>query len=246
MDISALTTIRGNYDLLRCTDNISFASVLDVGVGRGGASLFFASRGKRVTAIGTSLDSYGYPRGLFAKAGLAPVEVRFEDFSSPDGFDAIWMSHVLEHVMDFGLFLDKAHALLRERGWLFVMVPPYKPRVVGGHVNIGWNLGQLMYVLLLKGFDIRAGHFVSHGYNICGFVQKSSTPLPVVRMAGGDLEALADFWPIPVRQGFNGNMVSVNWFDGFVASPDPIESLPFEVPDVGSGAVSRSAERSAG
>lgn len=98
--------------------------------------------------------------------------------------------------------------------------------MVGGHVNVGWNLGQLMYVLLLNGFDIKNGHFVSHGYNTCAFVRKSLQPLPSLRMAGGDLENLSDLWPMPVHQGFNGNIVSVNWFKNFKAKPDPIEFQP--------------------
>lgn len=35
------------------------------------------------------------------------------------------------------------------------------------HISIGWNVGQLMYVLLLNGFDVAAGRFIEHGYNVC-------------------------------------------------------------------------------
>lgn len=236
INIPDLVTIRGNYDILRCTENLSFDSVLDVGLGRGGASLFFKQHGKDVTCIGTNLENYAYPREVFDDWGIKPIEAKLENFEAQNGFDAIWMSHVLEHVMDFGSFLDKTRSLLRDDGWLFITVPPYKPRVVGGHVSTGWNLGQLMYILLLKGFDIKTGHFVTHGYNVCAFVKKSSKSLPDLQMSGRYIEKLTHYWPIPVHQGFNGNIISINWFKGFEVIPDQVQNLPFSAYNVDNSA----------
>lgn len=82
---------------------------------------------------------------------------------------------------------------------------------MGGHLSTGWNLGQLMYNLLLSGFDIRNGHFCTRGYNVVAFVQKSFLELPELRMDIGDLETLYDYWPMHISQGLEGNIDEVNW-----------------------------------
>jgi hypothetical protein len=125
------------------------------------------------------------------------------------------MSHILEHTLNVGFFLEKARSMLQNEGWLFVVVPPFKQNIVGGHVTPGWNIGVLMYVLLMSRFDIKNGHFIRHGYNICGFVKKLNCELPDLRLDEGDIEMTKDFWPIEVYQGFDGNLESVNWFDSF-------------------------------
>jgi hypothetical protein len=124
----------------------------------------------------------------------------------------IWASHVLEHQQNIEIFLTKCRSLLSDDGWFCVMVPPYKEQVVGGHATNGWNIGQLMYNLLLTNFDIKNGHFIRHGYNICAFVKKSKQPLPPIKMSIGDIEKTQDLWPIKVKQGFNGNIKEINWF----------------------------------
>lgn len=208
--------INGNEYLLKMTDNILFNKVLDIGIGNGGASLHFAENDKIVTALGLALDSYELPVELLRKLSIKVIEEDFECFVTAEKFDAIWMSHVLEHTQNVGLFLKKAWELLEDNGWLFVMVPPFKHEVVGGHVTNGWNMGQLMYNLLLAGFDIKNGHFIHYGYNICAFVRKSKQKLPPLRRDAGDIELTSDFWPIDVCQGFNGNITEINWFDGIL------------------------------
>lgn len=162
--------VDGNFDLINATSNLNFDSVLDIGLGEGGASTF---NGKDVTSLGLEIDSYNYPKELFKKLDVEVVETTFDDFQTDKKFGAIWASHVLEHVLNTGLFLEKCKDMLSEKGWLMIMVPPYKNQVVGGHINNGWNMGQLMYNLLLTGYDIKNGHFIKHGYNLCAFVQKS-------------------------------------------------------------------------
>jgi FkbM family methyltransferase len=205
--------IPGTGEIIACTDNLPFGSVLDVGVGNGSASLYFAQKGKTVTAVGLNLNSYGLPLNTFRELGITLHEGHFESIETAAKYDALWLSHVLEHTQNVGLFLAKARSLLNDSGWLFVMVPPYKPQVVGGHITNGWNMGQLLYNLLLAGFDIKNGHFAGIGYNICAFVQKAATPLPPLRMDIGDIEATKDLWPVEVFQGFNGNIPKINWFN---------------------------------
>lgn len=142
-------------------------------------------------------------------------EITFESFMPDRQFDAIWASHVIEHVPNPGAFLEKIHQILSDDGWLFILVPKFKHNVVGGHISTGWNTGQLMYNLLLSGFDIKNGHFINHGYSVCAFVRKAATPLPELRMDRTDIETTKDLWPMPVHHGFDGDIKSVNWFDDF-------------------------------
>lgn len=207
--------VLGTFDLANAALKLDAKTVLDIGFGAGGASILFGSNNRRVTAIGLGLDSYGYPQDEFSKLGIRCQEISFEDFKSEEKFDLIWASHVLEHTLNVGHFLDKCHELLVDDGWLCVLVPPFKNEVVGGHVSNGWNIGQLMYSLLLAGYDIKNGHFVHHGYNLCAFVQKSKRCLPSLRMDIGDIEMTADYWPLEVKQGFNGALKQVNWFADF-------------------------------
>lgn len=213
--ISAKFPVEGTYDIVNATSNVEFSSVLDIGFGSGGASTYFALEGKKVTAIGLEVESYNYPKELLDKFDVTILETTFEDFQSEEKYDAIWASHVLEHSLNVGFFLNKCKELLTDQGWLFICVPLYKDNVVGGHVSNGWNIGQLMYNLLLTGFDIKNGHFIHHGYSVCGFVQKAKTPLPNLRMDIGDIETTSEFWPIEAKQGFSGMIKEVNWFADF-------------------------------
>lgn len=210
-----LFPIEGNYDLIKATDNINFTTVLDVGLGKGGASLHFASNGKKVTALGLAIDSYTTDKRVLNNQNISIQETLFENYTTKKKFDAILFSHVLEHTQNVGFFLNKAYSLLNDNGWLFVMVPPYKNYIVGGHVSNGWNMGQLIYNLLLNGFDVKNGHFITYGYNICAFVSKSNQPLPQLRMDNGDLELLQDLMPVKLTQNTYAKIESINWFKNF-------------------------------
>jgi SAM-dependent methyltransferase len=103
-------------------------------------------------------------------------------------FDAVVLSHVLEHCADVGRALGHVRRVLKEKGLLLVFVPPVEDIVCAGHVSVGWNVGQLMYVLALNGFDVSRGNFIEYGYNVCGFVMGIlSTPDRARRRPSGQL-----------------------------------------------------------
>lgn len=141
------------------------------------------------------------------------LDMDFMDLSAR--YDAIWAAHVLEHQRNPGAFLDHCWDCLEPGGWLFVTVPPLKHEIVGGHVTL-WNMGLLIYHLILAGFDARRGSYLSHGYNLSAAVQRPAQrpELPELLHDAGDIEALAEFWPpeLGARQGFPGNhCVRLNW-----------------------------------
>ena len=207
--------IDGNFDIIRATDNLKFKTILDVGVGNGSASKYFALKNKDVTSIGLKFDNYNIDKEAMYSLGINLIETSIENYKSTRKFDGIWASHVLEHTRNVGVVLDKFYNLLSKDGWLFIMVPPYKNNVVGGHITNGWNLGQLMYNLLLSGFDIKNGHYIKHGYNICAFVQKKEKESLELLSDFGDIDNTKSLWPLEVEEGFDGNLKSINWFSNF-------------------------------
>lgn len=170
-------------------------SVLDIGCGDGRHASRFRSAGFNVTTI--SLQAGADIVGDYLKSDCGQ-------------FDLVWASHVLEHQPNPNLFLKKCFADLNDGGWLCVTVPPLKHEIVGGHVSL-WNAGLLLYHLILAGFDCRDARVKCYGYNISVLVQKIPARLPALAMDFGDIEALAEFFPLPVSNGFNGNIDSVNW-----------------------------------
>ena len=207
--------IEGTFDLANAALKLKGKKALDIGFGDGGASVLFALNGYDVTSIGLDIDSYLFSEEKFQKLGIKFEQILLEEFQPKEEYDLVWASHVLEHTTNVGFFLDKCASLVSKDGWLCIMVPPYKSSIVGGHLQTGWNLGQLMYVLLLSGYDIKNGHFIHHGYSICAFVQKSKESLPKLRMDEGHIEATSHLWPMDVKQGFEGMIKQVNWFDNF-------------------------------
>jgi SAM-dependent methyltransferase len=207
--------------LLECAPLDRISTVLDIGVGKGQLSEWFAKRGKHVTATGLALDSYDSDFGnLRTRYGVEIIEstaecMPFED----DCFDAVLMSHILEHVPNVGLALQEVRRVLKPGGYLLLFVPPHENLVVAGHISVGWSVGQMIYVLLVNGFDVRRGHFIEYGYNVCGFVPNNPVALPPLRSDRGDLYLLnrSALLPVPIQPSnpladhFSNQVRAVNW-----------------------------------
>lgn len=165
-----------------------FTTVLDIGSGAGEHAKILRQNNRLVTtnALHEGADIVG----------------DFMDIDFPQ-FDCIWASHVLEHQRNPGAFLDKCFSLLPEGGVLAVTVPPRKDQIVGGHVTL-WNKGLLLYNLILAGFDCSEAWAESYGYNVSVIVKKKTAVLPKLDCDGGDIVRLAEFFPFPVKEGFNG------------------------------------------
>lgn len=199
--------------LIRQTDSYTFQSVLDIGTGSGEAARYFAGRGCAVSASGFDMAAYldnPLPQDVTV---LPDLDVCAMGALPDQSFDAVWCSHVLEHVMNVGQALAEIRRVLRPDGLLFLTVPDYSPFVVGGHVSPGWNLGIMMYVLILAGFDVRNGAFINHCWNNVAFVQKGDLPRLPLRHDRGDIETLAPLFPegLTARQGMDGDILRHRW-----------------------------------
>jgi SAM-dependent methyltransferase len=205
------TMIVGQGYFLPYTLQYNFDTILDIGTGPDMYIVdFFIKNGKIVYAIDLKKqNSYEHENFHF-------IEGDFIQHVFSQKFDAVWASHVLEHNQNTGLFLDKVYELLKDNGILFCIVPPHKTQIVGGHVTIGWNIGILMYNLILCGFDVKEGRYKRKGYNIAAFVKKrKDKSLPKnIDYGNQDIEKLRDYWPDKnyFKQGFEGDLSEWNWF----------------------------------
>ena len=198
-----------------------YDNILDIGFGKGQIPYYFLNKGKHVTSIGLELESYGIQIEKVRKDGINLLEADIENTPFKNNeFDCVIASHILEHILDFGKAVSDIKRVLTRGGVFVIFIPRYTDYVCAGHVNTGWNLGQLIYVLTVLGFDTKHGKFVEYGYSLCAMVKISDRELPVLRGDKGDIQLLSDggFFPFSVkeknglRDGFDaGNIVAVNW-----------------------------------
>jgi len=177
-------------------------TALDVGMGAGVVARYLAGRGMKVVGTGLEVASYGIdPPALRDQHGIEVVECPIDDMPFDDrSFEIVVLSHVLEHCPNMGLALQEVRRVLSDDGRLIVFVPPFSDYVCAGHINTGWTIGQLMYVLLLNGFDVSGGSFVEYGGSVCGVVGRAKASLPALRGDRGDIRLLADagLFPLPI------------------------------------------------
>lgn len=198
----------------------TFESILDVGMGRGEFSLYFSQKGKKVTGTGINLSSYNIDVDLLKNNKIDIVECHINKMPFEDNqFDAVFLSHILEHCFDLSVALQEVRRVLKKDGYLFVFLPEYVSEASAVHAITGWNVGQLLITLLLNGFNVKNGKFLHKEHQVCAFVQKSQIDLPVLRGDSGDNYILykAGFFPDQIEfsdknfESFEGNIASINW-----------------------------------
>lgn len=102
----------------------------------------------------------------------------FLDFEPERPYDVIWTSHVLEHVRNTGLFLDKIYDSLADDGIVAVTVPPHINDLgILAHLTT-WDPMLLIINLVHARFDCRQGRFARYRYNISGIAHKAQNSTP--------------------------------------------------------------------
>ena len=212
--------LAGVLELLEHAPLENVSTVLDVGMGKGQITRYLSEHGKRVTGTGVAFSSYDLDLAELERYGIQAVECVAHDMPFEDeSFDAVVMSHILEHCLSVADTLKEIRRVLRPNGLLMVFVPPHSHFVSAGHVSMGWNVGQLLYTLLVNGFEVSQGQFIEYKRSVCAFVWKSSKCLPSLRGDRGDIHILNDAkcFPFPVitadgfDDGYWGKIRSLNW-----------------------------------
>jgi ubiquinone/menaquinone biosynthesis C-methylase UbiE len=111
-------------------DTIVGKSILDVGCGFGGKSVYYALHGARhVTGIDVDRDRIAAARQFAAKKCAANTRFEVEDAASlrfaDEQFDLVIFSDSFEHVDDPGSVLKECWRVLKRGGRANIMFPPY-------------------------------------------------------------------------------------------------------------------------
>lgn len=130
------------------------SSLLELGLGHGFSTAFFASRFDRYQVIDGSPEMIARFRARFDAGSVDIVEVYFEDFETDERFDCIVMGFVLEHVEDPGVVLARYRRFLAPGGSVFVTVPNAEAL----HRRIGHAAGLLPDMRQLSEADLKFGH----------------------------------------------------------------------------------------
>lgn len=191
-----------------------FSNLLDIGGGSGHASIYLKDKYKKKIDLIELENSY-YLNELKSKKKFNKIIIGNFLKKKLKKYDAILCSHVLEHQENIKLFVDKISSTLKEGGYLCIIVPPRKPFIISGHLNL-FNPGLLIYRLILSGLNCKKAQVIQYDYNICIILKKKSIKLPKLRGDIGDLDKLKNFFPLKISEGFNGDIMSVNFNKKFL------------------------------
>jgi SAM-dependent methyltransferase len=147
------------------------AVVLDVGMGYGYHCGYLAKKGYDVTGITTHVTDSLRQHARDECYTVKKMDMHFLEFED-ETFDLVWSHHSLEHSFSPLLALREWYRVTKKGGCVAVTVPPHKDEIVSGHFNIGWNIGHLMYLLGICGFNVKSGFFVEEDYNVRALVKK--------------------------------------------------------------------------
>lgn len=178
--------------------NCDLDKVLDIGSGESTHKEGFKKKGATVITIDINADYQPDFVGDFVTTDVGK------------NYSLVWASHVLEHQPNVFSFLKKCFDILATEGWFAVTVPPLKHEIVGGHFTL-WNSGLLLYNMIVAGFDCKHAIVQQYGYNISAIVQKKPYISPKLLFDSPDIETLAPYFPLPVSEGFDGQIENINW-----------------------------------
>jgi len=201
--------MRAEQCMIKLLLDYGFFSVLDIGSGDDRAAKLFRLANKNVTTI--DINPYNNPTWVGD----------FKDYPTINKFDCVWCSHVLEHQLNVGNFLTKILQFAPKV--VAITVPPLKNEIVGGHYTL-WNMGLLIYNMVMAGFDCNELVGIKQGYNISVITPVKPIPpyfLEKIKYGKGDIKELELYFPLisdsdsqmtNVWHGFNGDIKELRWY----------------------------------
>lgn len=133
-------------------------------------SKIFKEHNKKVTAI------VGDGTCLFNQSNFKDIELIQKDFLETKfetKYDCVWASHILEHQLNIGIFLDKIFDVLEDDGYLAITVPPSEIVAGGGHLYC-FTPSILIYHLILHGFDLTDMRLKQYDMNLSIICKKKA------------------------------------------------------------------------
>ena len=218
--------------LLKLCKHYDFHYVLDLGSNEGIEARIFDHLGKECIACEPNHHiKAALPEQYNVR--LPDIQRNYEEVHFSKKFDAIWCSHVLEHIRNPGHFLDKIYDDLQYGGVLAISVPFNDfcdislTGICMGHIN-KYNQWLLLYQLICAGFDCKEASFAIYAGQITVIVRKvpnntirSSTALfspfpPEQRYPPEPTSSIEpriyDFFPIEWNgTGFDNSTAFLNW-----------------------------------
>jgi ubiquinone/menaquinone biosynthesis C-methylase UbiE len=167
-------------------------TILDVGSGTGEHAKIFRENGSLVTTI-----------SMIEPADLVCDFLKLE----LERYECVWVSHVLEHVLNVQQFLLHCKKHLKTSGFLAITVPPLKTELVGGHINL-FTPATFCYQLILAGFKIE--NLGMYGYNISAICSIREHNQKLI-FDSEDIETLSEYFPQKVFQKCSGFFKEKNW-----------------------------------
>lgn len=200
-----------------CVSKLGINTVLDVGGGNFLAASYFVNNGKTVDVSDYDTSPYLESHSIEASKIRKFIGGDFNQARFKEKYDLVWMSHILEHQLNIHEFLLKAVSLVSEDGYIAIAVPPRKPFIVSGHINL-FNPGLLVYRLILTGVDCSKAKLFQYDGNICLLAKATKFDMPRLNYDIGDIEALSKYFPFEVQEGFNGDIVCCNLKENEIVS----------------------------
>jgi 2-polyprenyl-3-methyl-5-hydroxy-6-metoxy-1,4-benzoquinol methylase len=163
--------------LVGLLNHTEFNTALDIGGGEGLVSKIFKFLGKTVTTIepGESIPRLPEFDSIEVDHKEDYLKINFDK-----KFDVIWSSHVLEHIRNPGIFLDKVFNDLNEGGTLALAVPYFEEndpeRIVDSHIN-KFSIGTMIYHLIGAGFNCKNISITVNDSELCVLLKKVSNGL---------------------------------------------------------------------
>lgn len=187
---------------------LTSGAILDVGAGMCEQAEYLRSHGNEVITCDYAAGHNSLQPAAYDYVG------DFNKLKFDRKFDAVLCSHILEHQLNVHEFLRNVVAATADDGYIAIIVPPRKPFIIGGHVSL-WNAGLLIYNLVLAGVDCSVECYVKqYDYNVGVIVRNVKNNIDDIDISydGGDIDNhLSQFFPFPAHDGFNGDIMELNW-----------------------------------
>jgi len=183
--------------LMYFRNHYAFSTIVDIGCGAG--LLWPPLKDKAVTAVGLN------PRAsLQLPSNVTYHEGDFFLWKRERQFDAVFSSHVIEHIQNTRNFLKAFFECIPDgKPWCLIWPPP-KKEIVPGHYHV-FSLGIMLYNVIRMGIDCRYVDIFRCKYSLALSGLKKSFVFPEANDGPSIIDQLSDRFPFKATNAFDGD-----------------------------------------